>query len=277
MADKSKKLSDTARALLTLAATRGDHLIQPPRLPIAAARQVVRSLLNAGLAEEVPAPIEDAGFGAPAGIAVCLCCGRRNSGSPGWAKARQARRSGAHLDRTRGEHQRRFMRRGGRAGSARYELGRIRFPAGSGRRAERPPRGDSADTTTPGHGDTTLTAVEPPGAVQAPTAAQMPCRDTAASGRLLRPSSTLGTLAKATATTRWTARSPLSVLPWPQGLRYPPRLKLHVLGRTQSRRRFWLCCAITKAPVDHKSPKRWVGRRIPFVGSSPASPRRVSR
>jgi hypothetical protein len=58
--DKPKKLSDTARALLTVAATRGDHLIRPPKLPIAAARQVVRSLLNAGQVEEVPARVEDA-------------------------------------------------------------------------------------------------------------------------------------------------------------------------------------------------------------------------
>ena len=57
-----KKLSDTARALLTLAATRDDHLIRPPQLPLAAARQVVRSLLNAGSAEEVTPPIEDAEY-----------------------------------------------------------------------------------------------------------------------------------------------------------------------------------------------------------------------
>jgi hypothetical protein len=62
MTDKPKKLSDTARALLTVAATRGDHLIRPPKLPIAAARQVVRSLLGAGLAEEVPARVDDAGY-----------------------------------------------------------------------------------------------------------------------------------------------------------------------------------------------------------------------
>jgi|SRR5271165_3513692 len=60
MTDKPKKLSDTARALLTLAATRDNRLIRPPQLPTATARQVVRSLLNARLAEEVPAPIEDA-------------------------------------------------------------------------------------------------------------------------------------------------------------------------------------------------------------------------
>ena len=53
MTEKPKKLSDTARALLTAAALRDDHLIQAPQLPAAAARQVVRSLLNAGLAEEV--------------------------------------------------------------------------------------------------------------------------------------------------------------------------------------------------------------------------------
>jgi hypothetical protein len=62
MTDKPKKLSDTARTLLTSAAMRDDHLIQFPRLPAAAARQVIRSLLNAGLAEEVPAPIDDAGY-----------------------------------------------------------------------------------------------------------------------------------------------------------------------------------------------------------------------
>jgi hypothetical protein len=62
MSEKPKKLSKTARALLAAAAVRDDHLIRPPQLPAAAARQVVRSLLNAGLAEEVAAPIDDAGF-----------------------------------------------------------------------------------------------------------------------------------------------------------------------------------------------------------------------
>jgi hypothetical protein len=59
MTDKMKKLSATARALLTSAAARNDHLVPLPKLPAAAARQVVRSLLNAGFAEEVPAPIND--------------------------------------------------------------------------------------------------------------------------------------------------------------------------------------------------------------------------
>ena len=62
MSDKPKRLSDTARALLTSAAMRDDHLIHLPRMPVAAARQVIRSLLHAGLAEEVPAPIDDAGY-----------------------------------------------------------------------------------------------------------------------------------------------------------------------------------------------------------------------
>ena len=62
MTEKPKKLSETARALLTAAAARDDHLIRPPQLPAAAARQVVRSLLSTGLAEEVPAPVEDAGY-----------------------------------------------------------------------------------------------------------------------------------------------------------------------------------------------------------------------
>jgi hypothetical protein len=62
MMDKPKRLFDTARALLTSAAMRDDRLIQLPRLPMAAARQVIRSLLNAGLEEEAPAPIDDAGY-----------------------------------------------------------------------------------------------------------------------------------------------------------------------------------------------------------------------
>jgi hypothetical protein len=62
MTDKPKKLSDTARALLSVTALRDDHLIALPKLPVAAARQVVRSLLNAGFAEEVPAPMNDAGY-----------------------------------------------------------------------------------------------------------------------------------------------------------------------------------------------------------------------
>jgi hypothetical protein len=62
MIDPSNKLSETARAMLVLAATRPDRLARPPDLPMAAARQVVRSLLMRGLAEEVPAPIEDAAY-----------------------------------------------------------------------------------------------------------------------------------------------------------------------------------------------------------------------
>ncbi len=62
MTDKPKKLTDTARALLTSAATRDDQLIRPPQLPLAAARQVVRSMLNAGLVEELPALVDDAGY-----------------------------------------------------------------------------------------------------------------------------------------------------------------------------------------------------------------------
>ena len=48
MTDTPFRLSPTGRAMLTLAATRRDHLVQPPELPIAAARSVVRSLLAMG-------------------------------------------------------------------------------------------------------------------------------------------------------------------------------------------------------------------------------------
>jgi hypothetical protein len=57
-----KDLSNTARAVLIVAASREDRLAQLPRLPVAAARQVIRSLLSADLLEEITAPIEDADF-----------------------------------------------------------------------------------------------------------------------------------------------------------------------------------------------------------------------
>jgi hypothetical protein len=62
MTHKSKNLSATARALLTVAASRDENLVPLPRLPVAAARQVIRSLLRLQLVEEVPAPIEDATY-----------------------------------------------------------------------------------------------------------------------------------------------------------------------------------------------------------------------
>jgi len=62
MAKAPNKLSDTARAMLTLASTRPDRLVRPPQLPTAAARQVVRSLLNNGFVEEIQAPIDDPAY-----------------------------------------------------------------------------------------------------------------------------------------------------------------------------------------------------------------------
>jgi hypothetical protein len=62
MTDKSKPVSATARAVLTLAASRDDHLVQLPRLPVAAARQVIRSMLNADLVEELPAATIDPAY-----------------------------------------------------------------------------------------------------------------------------------------------------------------------------------------------------------------------
>jgi len=62
MPETSLKLSNTARIVLTHAAAREDHLVRLPQLPLAAARQVVRSLLNGGLVEEIRAPVEDADF-----------------------------------------------------------------------------------------------------------------------------------------------------------------------------------------------------------------------
>jgi hypothetical protein len=59
MMDKPKPMSATAHAVLALAATSDDHLVHLPRLPVAAARQVIRSMLNAGLIEELPAATVD--------------------------------------------------------------------------------------------------------------------------------------------------------------------------------------------------------------------------
>ena len=62
MTQTTIKLSDTARAVLEHAATREDHLVRPPSLPAAARQKVVRSLLNRGLVEELPAPIADGAY-----------------------------------------------------------------------------------------------------------------------------------------------------------------------------------------------------------------------
>src|SRR4051794_16698193 len=59
MSDKTIKLFTTGRAMLTLAATRADRLVPPPKLPVAAARQVVRSLINNGLLEEIATTGDD--------------------------------------------------------------------------------------------------------------------------------------------------------------------------------------------------------------------------
>jgi hypothetical protein len=47
MNDNPMKLSDTARALLALTAARDDHAMRPTQVAFAAARQVMRSLMNA--------------------------------------------------------------------------------------------------------------------------------------------------------------------------------------------------------------------------------------
>lgn len=60
MTNTPKTLSDAGRTLLTLAATQPNHLVRPPQLPVAAARQVIRSLLKAGLLDELPVPNGDA-------------------------------------------------------------------------------------------------------------------------------------------------------------------------------------------------------------------------
>jgi hypothetical protein len=62
MTEASPKLSSTARNVLTLAAARDDHMVRVPQLPVAALRQVIRSMLNAGLVEEVATTVEDADF-----------------------------------------------------------------------------------------------------------------------------------------------------------------------------------------------------------------------
>src|SRR3954454_24002914 len=62
MADETIKLSATGRSVLTLAATRKDRLVLPPKLPVAAARQVVRALISSGLLEEIAATTDDPAF-----------------------------------------------------------------------------------------------------------------------------------------------------------------------------------------------------------------------
>ena len=57
------KLSTTARAILTAAAARDDRIaLAPERLPTAARRAVVQSLLKAGLLEEITAEDDQAAW-----------------------------------------------------------------------------------------------------------------------------------------------------------------------------------------------------------------------
>jgi hypothetical protein len=174
MADKPKKLSDTARAVLTLAATRNDRLIRPPRLPVAAVRQVVRSLLNAGLANEVPTLIDDAGFARRAGgdggllmlRATELGLARLGEGEAGSPTPKPV---AAEAWETTGADAGAAV-----AGPAPLVTGLAAYgspQAQDGR--DDAHRGEDADTVARGHGDTAQAAVEPPGAVPAPTAAPM--------------------------------------------------------------------------------------------------------
>jgi hypothetical protein len=62
MINKSTRIADTARALLTTKAARGNHLVRPLNLPIDAGWQLVCSLFTVRLSDEVPAADQHANF-----------------------------------------------------------------------------------------------------------------------------------------------------------------------------------------------------------------------
>ena len=200
MADKPKKLSDTARALLTVAATHGDHLIRPPKLPIAAARQVVRSLLGAGLAEETPVRVDDAGYAWRTSEdrevlmlrATALGLARVGEGETGTPTPEPI---AAETRETAGTD----------AGIAVAGLAPLvaDLAACDSQQVqdglEGADGGEDPLKAVQGHADTAQAAVEPPGAVPARV------YDTAGSSRRRRPSSMLGTLASLMTTTSRTS------------------------------------------------------------------------
>jgi hypothetical protein len=198
MIDKPKKLFDTARTQLTAPAARSDHFIPSPQLPIATARQDVRSLLIAEFAKEVSAPVDDAGFA-------------WRSGEDGDVLVLRATETRARPDRGRescqadtGAHCRRGL------GTAGIDAGASGGPTGAGprsapsrvRTAGRTPTGPRTPTT---QRQDTGTPRRPPSSRLQPSRRRPQCRywrpDTATSARPRWHSSMLGTLALTIATT----------------------------------------------------------------------------
>jgi hypothetical protein len=267
MRDKPKKLSDTACALLTAAALRNDHFIALPKLPVAAARQAVRSLLNAGFANEVPAPMNDPGYA-------------WRTGRDGGVLALRATALG--ITRALG-------------GDGDYEAG---YSAGT----TKVQADDSAVIAAPFAVDPLTDAIPviapaeeggadpnrhvkcrllrcPPRRLRSPVSRPgLPSVRTSSVG-LRRPCSTPGTgwRAAAPTLTRSSALSQPFAPRRQQALQRTDRSTARVCGRTRSKRRSSPCCAVTKAPAGRKSQKPWAGPHTPSAAFSQASPRGASR
>jgi hypothetical protein len=272
MTDNPKKLSDTARTRLTAAAMRNDYLIAPPKLPVASARQVVRSLLKAGFAEEVPAPVSDPGYAWRTGEdgdvlvlrATVLGITRTSErgadvaiGPIGTVADDSAERTGVEAD-----------------GSA-----LIATPFAVDQPAE------AILTSEKGQGDPDsgvsrrpscwlLRPPQPPGVPLG-----LPDARTASVG-LRRPCSRPGMgwpRAAALTLPRSPAPSPPFAPRWQQALRHTDQLIARNPSRIQSKRRFSPCWLARKVPAARRSPRRWAGPRTRFAASSQASPERALR
>jgi hypothetical protein len=255
--------------VLTLAAMRGDHLVRPPRLPIAAVRQVARSLLNAGLAEEVPASGETVDLAWPPGngdLALVL-----RATAVGLARIADGADTLAALGATETMYAAAAVltQTGSDAGSDAFMPAPTTGQSSASichraRDAQAgPDRADGRETTAP-------TTVRAAGAAEPATRAHQRARRgdvlLAAAQALLDeweepPGSDRSTLARPVADLRAAL-----VAKWASISVAAPRA-------TRDTKH----CVARMVPAGRRSPRRWVGRHIRSAVSSPVSPGRVSR
>jgi hypothetical protein len=274
MTNKPATISDTARALLTAAATRGDYFVRPPKLPTAAARQVIRSLLNARLVEEVPAPIDDAEYawrsGQDGGVlmlrATALGIAHALEGNEvSDAPAPVGSVAGCSADRTTVQ-----------AGDSAL----IATPSAVDPCADATRIGQAEEDK--GDINRVVTVPVPELSAEASEAASKPARPA-------RRADGLGRAAQALLDAWDNAGGgdvrldevigPITALRAALAVTVDGSVSPTHCDRDQRRnkRRSSRCSAVRKAPAGCRSLKRWAGRPTPSAASWPASPRKASR
>jgi hypothetical protein len=259
MIDAPRKPSDTARAALTVAATRADYLVRPPKLPVAAARQVVRSLLNNGLVEEVAASIDDPAYiwrEAEDGARLNL----RATDAGLTAIGHAAHATVPMLPET--DEAQTMIREGLANGRSEAQVAEDTV--------ENQPATDAP--TAPATPRTGRRPPMPP-STSRPTAPPLsrPSDRTCLwwRGPSLMPGMTTA-IARRTLSPPLRGRWPTSVWPLASARTASQQLPPTSRAKAPSTSRFWRCCAARRAPAGRRLPRRWAGHRTPSGGSSPA-------